>query len=303
MSTRILELLACPLCKASLRDGNPLVCEKCYHPFPIQDGIPVFLPEETWEDPTKRINRDHHDREAAQYDEMHLHIRREARLAKRILGQVPPGGRILDIGSGTGFVPKHFPHWEICCCLDISRGMLERLRDTIGRPNLYPVQGDAENLPFASDSMDIVTFAATLHHLPDPGRSLREAARVLKPGGKAIVIHEPHAVAPGRIHYLFLAARFKWHSLFPGKVGREAAHWARSLYPELPEEEAIRAMNRANLEANIQQGLHPQQLFDAPLRLDRFETYYSGRSFFDRIRSILFPAEGELFFAIAVKCR
>ncbi len=68
---------------------------------------------------------------------------------------------------------------------------MSRERKSISRffgyePDVH--QGDAENLPFADASFDIVYSNGVLHHVPDMARAFREAKRVLKPDGQFIVI-------------------------------------------------------------------------------------------------------------------
>jgi cyclopropane-fatty-acyl-phospholipid synthase len=89
-----------------------------------------------------------------------------------------PFDTILDAGAGTGISTRVFAESASRpVALDLSRGMLQGF-DWDAR-----VQGDFDHLPFADDSFHAVAFTASLFIVPDPAVAVREAARVLKPGG------------------------------------------------------------------------------------------------------------------------
>jgi SAM-dependent methyltransferase len=77
--------------------------------------------------------------------------------------------------------------------LDISRQRCARY----GRPAPQYLACDAQNLNLENERVSFVIFNESLHHMPDPGRALAEAARVLKPGGK-VFLYEPYAYNPYR---------------------------------------------------------------------------------------------------------
>jgi ubiquinone/menaquinone biosynthesis C-methylase UbiE len=101
--------------------------------------------------------------------------------------------RVLDVGCGTGVfagrLHEAFPEAEVWG-VDLVAGMLakgaERWRQFAGR--VHPVQGDSERLPFAGNSFDVVTCANSFHHYPDQGRAVAEMHRVLRPGGRLLLI-------------------------------------------------------------------------------------------------------------------
>jgi demethylmenaquinone methyltransferase/2-methoxy-6-polyprenyl-1,4-benzoquinol methylase len=92
-----------------------------------------------------------------------------------------PGPRLADIGGGTGnyALALRAEGWEPLV-IDRSPAMLA-LAAAKGLP---VVEADAQLLPFANASFDAVVLVSMLHHVDDPGAALREAARVLRPGGR-----------------------------------------------------------------------------------------------------------------------
>jgi ubiquinone/menaquinone biosynthesis C-methylase UbiE len=116
---------------------------------------------------------------------------------RKVLGSDPgPFGESLEIGSGTGYFTLNLMRAgviERATCSDISPGMLATLSANAQRLGLEvaTAQADAEQLPFADESFDLVLGHAVLHHIPDLPRAWREFARVLKPGGTVLFAGEP----------------------------------------------------------------------------------------------------------------
>lgn len=96
------------------------------------------------------------------------------------------GKRLLDIGCGTGYVAKLYASGgAIVTAVDIAERSVELTRR---RLQLHGLTGEvrranAEELPFADASFDVVTSFGVLHHTPDTAKALREVHRVLRPGG------------------------------------------------------------------------------------------------------------------------
>jgi glycosyltransferase involved in cell wall biosynthesis/ubiquinone/menaquinone biosynthesis C-methylase UbiE len=101
------------------------------------------------------------------------------------------GEEVLEIGGGMGTDLSQFAkHGAIVTDVDLSEGHLKlaqenfRLRGLTGRF----VHHDAESLPFETDRFDLVYSNGVLHHTPNTSRAVGEILRVLKPGGRAIVM-------------------------------------------------------------------------------------------------------------------
>ena len=105
-----------------------------------------------------------------------------------------------DLGCGTGQLSAAIaPFVARVVAVDASAAMLQtarrRLRDV---NNVDLRRGELESLPIDDARLDAVTMMLVLHHLPEPGKALAEAARVLKPGGRALIVDMlPH----DREHY------------------------------------------------------------------------------------------------------
>jgi ubiquinone/menaquinone biosynthesis C-methylase UbiE len=104
--------------------------------------------------------------------------------------------RALEIGAGTGYFSLNLLQAGVvreAICTDISQGMLDELQCSAGRLGLQveTVRCDAQQLPFADDSFDLVFGHAVLHHLPDLDAAFREFRRVLRPGGRVAFCGEP----------------------------------------------------------------------------------------------------------------
>jgi demethylmenaquinone methyltransferase / 2-methoxy-6-polyprenyl-1,4-benzoquinol methylase len=105
-----------------------------------------------------------------------------------------PGERILDVATGSGDLARALgkrvlPGGEIWVT-DINRSMLERGRDRMLDDGLLApaVQCDAERLPFPSGHFDCVSVAFGLRNMTRKGAALAEMTRVLKPGGRLVVL-------------------------------------------------------------------------------------------------------------------
>jgi demethylmenaquinone methyltransferase/2-methoxy-6-polyprenyl-1,4-benzoquinol methylase len=109
---------------------------------------------------------------------------------------VRPGQTILDLAGGTGDLTKAFANKAgkdgLVILADINENMLAqgraRLLDEGIVGNVKFVQADAENLPFPTDYFDCVTMAFGLRNVTDKQAALRSIYRVLKPGGKLLVL-------------------------------------------------------------------------------------------------------------------
>jgi demethylmenaquinone methyltransferase/2-methoxy-6-polyprenyl-1,4-benzoquinol methylase len=118
-----------------------------------------------------------------------------------------PGQRLLDVATGTGMVAAALVRRSGCevVALDQSEAMLSAARDRLaGDPRLAEqisfVTGEAERLPFADGEFDGLTFTYLLRYVDDRAATMRELARVVKPGGRiGMVEFGVPPVAPLRV--------------------------------------------------------------------------------------------------------
>ena len=143
------------------------------------------------------------------------------RLIKRYtveMSGLRPGHRVLDLAGGTGdfslrFAPLVGADGHVVLG-DINEAMLrvgrDRLIDEGAPPVIDILQLNAEKLPFADDSFDCICIAYGLRNVTDKPAALREMHRILKPGGRALVLEFSRARNP-----LLGRAYQAWQSLWP----------------------------------------------------------------------------------------
>ncbi len=101
--------------------------------------------------------------------------------------------KMLDVGCGTGMFASRvravLPRVDVCG-VDLVSEMLVKgqPRWRLHRGHVFPVKGDSERLPFGSASFDLVTCANSFHHYPHQDRAVAEMRRVLRPGGRLMII-------------------------------------------------------------------------------------------------------------------
>jgi demethylmenaquinone methyltransferase/2-methoxy-6-polyprenyl-1,4-benzoquinol methylase len=151
------------------------------------------------------------DRVAQRYDLMNdlmsLGLHRAWKAFAVALARVRPGERVLDVAAGSGdlaraFQPRVSPDGEVWLC-DVNRNMLERGRDRmLDAGALAPaVQCDGERLPFPAAYFDCVSIGFGLRNMTRKDAALAEMARVLKPGGRLVVLEFSKVWAPLRPAY------------------------------------------------------------------------------------------------------
>lgn len=164
---------------------------------------PVFHADRARLDDVRRMRAG----QAARYFETHaatwdrvraMHVAEETvEIAVREAIGSAPVGSLLDIGTGTGRMLEVLaPQAGRALGVDQSAPMLAMARARLERAQLRHTglrQGDVYALPVERNAYDLVVVHQVLHYLDDPARALREAARVLRPGGRLLVVDfAPH---------------------------------------------------------------------------------------------------------------
>src|ERR1019366_3527872 len=149
------------------------------------------------------------DRIAGVYDVMNtamtagLHHRWRERAAEQ--ARVGPGSRVLDVATGTGdlaieLARRVWPGGEVVGS-DFAEGMLDRARAKVAAGDARRVRprfewADAMELPYADDSFDAATVGFGARNFDDLGRGLAEMTRVVRPGGRVVVLEITNPTPP-----------------------------------------------------------------------------------------------------------
>jgi SAM-dependent methyltransferase len=110
----------------------------------------------------------------------------------RALGHLLPPLDVADFGCGEGYLTIETARWaKSVVAIDRSDAVLERARDLARRrrvTNITWKKGDVAKVPIADGAVDVVLLSQALHHATRPERVLAEAWRVLRPGGRVLVL-------------------------------------------------------------------------------------------------------------------
>jgi SAM-dependent methyltransferase len=110
----------------------------------------------------------------------------------RALGHLLPPLRVADIGCGEGYLTVEASRWASrVIAIDRSPLVLKKARALATRRRVRNViwkRGELDKLPLRDASVDVSLLSQALHHAPDPARALAEAARVVVPGGRVLVL-------------------------------------------------------------------------------------------------------------------
>ena len=149
----------------------------------------------------KELNRAHYDAHAAD-DRVRARVEPNRLhslelVVPWVVSWLAPGARLIDIAGGSGAHASAIVRSSSISVVgvDISETMIrQRMEDPLLSENIV---ADMEALPFESETFDAAMFVAALHHVPDPLPVLREAWRVLRPGGQ-LFVYEPNSLRAGR---------------------------------------------------------------------------------------------------------
>ncbi|MFE1598373.1 class I SAM-dependent methyltransferase [Methylobacterium sp. ID0610] len=133
------------------------------------------------------------------------------------------GGRVLEVGVGTGISLPAYRRTTRLFGVDISEPMLEKARERVRALRLQNVEGiavmDAEHLDFQDGAFDVVVAQYVVTAVPNPEAALDEFARVVRPGGEIVITTRIGAEGGlrGGLEKLFspVANRLGWRTEFP----------------------------------------------------------------------------------------
>jgi ubiquinone/menaquinone biosynthesis C-methylase UbiE len=141
--------------------------------------------------------------------------------------------RILDAGCGNGrysqFLLSEADADALITSFDYSQQMLQRARKRLQNRRVTQVAADLTRLPYADASFDAIVCGWVLEHLPDPKPGLRELARVLRPGGKLLLLATEDTLTGALCSRLWHCRTYNRQEL--RMVAEECGlHWVRELW-------------------------------------------------------------------------
>ena len=163
------------------------------------------------------------------------------------------GGRILEVGVGTGLSLPDYSSANRLVGVDLSVPMLRKAKARVAERRLGNVSGlavmDAQHLAFAEAAFDVVVAQYVITAVPDPEATLDEFARVTRPGGEIVLVNhlgaESGLRALGERSFAPLARRLGWHPEFGWQ---RLARWsARHGSVELVERRAMPPLGHFSL--------------------------------------------------------
>ncbi|MGZ4809052.1 MAG: class I SAM-dependent methyltransferase [Thermoanaerobaculia bacterium] len=108
------------------------------------------------------------------------------RWRRRAVRMIPPGGRLLEVGAGTGLNARFYPAVSFCAMTDASIEMLDA--GSRRAPRLIRIAADVQQLPFRSGAFDAALATLVFCEVSDPAEGLAEVRRVLRQGGTAVFL-------------------------------------------------------------------------------------------------------------------
>lgn len=129
-----------------------------------------------------------YDKFASNYDRAFAPLERLGlrRWRQEVIDLLPKDASILEIGCGAGANFEFYPQCRRAVSSEISIGMLEIARNK--RRENHLIQADAQSLPFGEDEFDAAFATLVFCSIPDPALAFTELRRVIKPGGKVILL-------------------------------------------------------------------------------------------------------------------
>ncbi len=140
----------------------------------------------------RRVRRENFDQHGAGNERSQLVPGRSWAAWSRALGLLLPAVEVADLGCGEGYLTIEAAQWaKKVYAIDRSPDVLERAKAMATRrraKNIVWKRGELEKVPLKDASVDIAIASQALHHADDPALALSEAWRILRPGGRVLVL-------------------------------------------------------------------------------------------------------------------
>jgi ArsR family transcriptional regulator len=134
------------------------------------------------------------ERLGKRWDDLRVSAFGESFAAEAFIGLLPTDWTVADIGTGTGhLLPGLASHFRRVIAVEPATAMLECARHRVaenGRENVEFHQGDLGRLPIADGACDLALACLVLHHIEEPAAALRQMHRILKPGGRLLIVEQ-----------------------------------------------------------------------------------------------------------------
>lgn len=179
-------------------DGHEVLVSPSGERFPVRKGIPVFLEPEKLTGSNQKYNR-LYEAIGGFYDDVQKVVcalrgvsPSQYFLSYLRLLEVKPGDSVLETSVGTGLNFKYLPRGAKLFGLDLSAEMLANCQANLRRWEMDAdlFLGNAEDLPFANDSFDVVFHVGGINFFNDRAKAIREMIRVAKPGTRILIADE-----------------------------------------------------------------------------------------------------------------
>jgi ubiquinone/menaquinone biosynthesis C-methylase UbiE/DNA-binding transcriptional ArsR family regulator len=208
------------------------------------------------------IASDYFSRNAASWDQIRtLHVPEKSveQALLKLVGK-QPFQSMLDLGTGTGRLLEILsPLYRRGVGIDMSREMLAVARANLDRAGVAHAQvrqGDIFAPPVGRDSFDLITIHQVLHYLDDPGRAVKEAARLLRPAGKLVVVD----FAPHELEFL----RNEHAHQRLGFSDRQMEEWFADAGLEMSEQQSFESPGSGRLTVKLWLGRDRRMLIAEP---------------------------------------
>jgi ArsR family transcriptional regulator len=179
-------------------------------------------------------SREYFSSVAGQWDSVRAELFGERSPLVGMFAMADPDWVVADLGCGTGSLSETIaPFVRRVIAVDASAAMLAAARHRLeAAPDVDIRQGELESLPIDDGQVDMAVLSLVLHHIAEPAKALGEAARVLRPGGRLIVVdmmphdHEEYRQQMGHV----------WQGFSPDQMSEwlSAAGFGHPRYTPLP---------------------------------------------------------------------